>query len=56
VLAPAVPRVIAPRDLSQYARVRHQDKCNTCGAKSNMLHDREQLNHLTPMSYLLNYL
>jgi hypothetical protein len=26
----------------------HQDKYNACGAKSNMLHDREQIKHLNP--------
>jgi hypothetical protein len=35
-------------DLSQYTRMRHYDKCNASGAKSNILHDREQLKHLNP--------
>jgi NADH:ubiquinone oxidoreductase subunit F (NADH-binding) len=30
------------------ASTRHQYKCNAWDAKSNMLHDREQLNHLNP--------
>jgi hypothetical protein len=32
----------------KYASMRHQYKCNTWGAQSNMLHDHEQLNHLNP--------
>jgi hypothetical protein len=32
----------------KYASLRHQHKCNTWGAKSNMLHDHEQLNHIGP--------
>jgi hypothetical protein len=43
-----VPHVFAPRGLSQYASVRHHYKCNAWGAKSNMLHDHEQRNHLNP--------
>jgi hypothetical protein len=35
--------------------MRHQHKCNTWGAKSNMLHDHEQLNHIGPYKPLLNY-
>jgi hypothetical protein len=48
LLAPTVPHVLVPRDLSQYARMRHQDKCNALGAKSNIPYDHKQLNHLNP--------
>jgi hypothetical protein len=32
----------------KYASMRHQNKCNTWGAKYNMLHDHEHLNHINP--------
>jgi hypothetical protein len=32
----------------KYASMRHQYKCNDWSAKSNMLHDHEQLNYLNP--------
>jgi hypothetical protein len=32
----------------KYASMRHQHKCNAWGAKSTMLHDRAQLNHINP--------
>jgi hypothetical protein len=47
VLAPVVPRVLAPRDLSQYTRMRHKDKNSARGAKS-MMHDQEQLTQVNP--------
>jgi hypothetical protein len=48
VLAPIVPHVLAPHDLSQYARVKQQGKYNAWAAKSIMLHDHEQLSRLNP--------
>jgi hypothetical protein len=38
----------------KYARMRHQHKCNTWGAKSDMLHNHAQLTLLTLTSHLLN--
>jgi hypothetical protein len=43
VMAPTVPRVLVPRDLWQYARMRHQDESSARDAKS-MMHHQEQVN------------
>jgi hypothetical protein len=34
--------------------MRHQCKCNACGAKSDMLHDHVQLNHINPYKPFTN--
>jgi hypothetical protein len=54
VLAPAFTRVLAPRGLLQYARMRHQYKHNAWGAKSDMLHDYAQLTHTNPYKTFTN--
>jgi hypothetical protein len=53
VLAPEAPRVLALRDLSQYASMRCQHGCNVWGAKSGILYAHARLNHISPSSHLL---
>jgi hypothetical protein len=40
----------------KYASMRHQHKCNACGAKYNMMYDHEQLNHINPYKPFTNLL
>jgi hypothetical protein len=35
----------------KYVRMRHQYKCNAWGAKSDILHDHVQLNHIYPYHF-----
>jgi hypothetical protein len=38
----------------KYAYMRHQYKCNACGAKSSMMHDYAQLTHINPYKPFTN--
>jgi hypothetical protein len=48
------PHVLAPCDLPQMCKYEPLTKCNAWGAKSSMLHDHAQLNHISPYKPFAN--
>jgi hypothetical protein len=55
VLAPVAPCVLAPRDLSQICKREPLTKCNAWGAKSDMLQNHAQLNHINSLQAIYEF-